>query len=50
MPFLIFTLLVDCFSVVGMCFFVGLDYRIIEKLLVFLTGYFIKVGCFVSWC
>ena len=38
------TLLIDGFSCVGICFFAGLVYRIMEKLLVHLFGYFIKVG------
>ena len=41
-------MLVDGFSDAEICFFVGLSYRIIEKLLVFLFGYFIKVGCLIS--
>ena len=42
------TLLVDGFSDIGICFFVGLDNRVVEKLLVFLFGYFMKIGCLIS--
>ena len=44
------TLVVDGFSGVEICFFVGLGYRIMEKLLVYLFGYFIKIGCCISQC
>ena len=44
------TLSVDVFRDIGICFFVGLGYRIMEKLLLFLFGYFIKVGCLISRC
>ena len=48
-----FTLLVDGFSDVGICFLVGLGNKIVEKLPVFLFDYFIKTGCLISrrqWC
>ena len=44
------TLSVDVFRDIGICFLVGLGYRIMEKLLLFLFGYFIKVGCLISRC
>ena len=43
-------LLFGGFSDIGICFFVGLGNRVVEKLVVFLFGYFIKIGCLISQC